>query len=176
MHRGPGIPRPAARAPRTRRPSGPSRGPLSTPWAHRWWTQRVAVARLGPLCSDGLAQGPPSPDLTSSSLQSVTERPCPGHSASTPGKSSPQAPLLRSDPSSSLSPGGKRAGTQAGWAGGERTRPRGQPAPAKHPRPPGALRHQALPLHTRTHTQAHVCASTHSHTRTHTGIPLLRSG
>lgn len=120
--------------------------------------------------SDRSPPGPPSPDLTSTSPQSVPERPCPGHpphSASAPGKSSPRAPPLHAGLSSSLSPGGRRAGTQAGRARGERTRPRGQPAPAKHPQPPGALRHQALPLHTCTHTEAHVCAPTHRHTQAH---------
>lgn len=118
-----------------------------------------------------------SPDLTSTSLQIVPERPCPGHpphSASALGKSSPRAPPLYAGLCSSLSLGGRRAGTQAGWAGREQTRPRGQPAPAKHPRPPRALRHQALPLHTCTHTEAHVCAPTHRHTRTRRHTPSLK--
>lgn len=156
----PGSPRPQNSAPL---------GALLRATEHVLDTQTVDSASGGSPPRAAVARWPgPGPPVPRSDLLQPAE--ChqvslpwpPSPQCQRPGQTSPQAPLLHAGPSSSLSPGGRRAGTQAGWAGGGRTRPRGQPAPAKHPRPPGALRHQALPLHTCTHTQAHT--HTHRHT------------
>ena len=158
QHQGPGERRAVAAAPPWLTGTPPARQPAPPEFGAPWGPP--AGHTDGGLSKQQQPAWAPSPDLTSTSLQSVPEHPCPGHpphSASALGKSSPRAPPLHAGLCSSLSLGGRRAGTQAGWAGGERTRPRGQPAPAKHPRPPGALRHQALPLHTCTRTEAHVC-------------------